>query len=122
MKKVFFIGLIAGAVSWAVVGIVSDMYEPFDSEIGFYLGQFILSVVAFYVGCKKRFRELVIYIIGIYLGMNFYSYILGGSEQRAWVLLGLLSTIILIVYPLFFGIVGYVCSFIKKRIVKARSS
>ena len=54
------VGVIAGATSWGVVALVSDRYEPFDSGTGFYLGQFILSIIALWVGYKKKFRDLFI--------------------------------------------------------------
>ena len=42
-------GFALGAASWAVVPLVSDRFEPFDSELGFYIGQSILSLVALYI-------------------------------------------------------------------------
>lgn len=115
------IGVIAGATSWGVVGLVSDRYEPFDSSIGFYLGQFILSIIALWVGYKKKFGDLIIYLISAYLGMNAYSYIFGGSEQRAWAMLGMITTTSLIVFPAVFGIIGKFANFIQQKYNKANS-
>jgi len=112
-------GVLAGATSWAVVGLVSDRYEPFDSDAGFYIGQFILSIIAIWVGYKKKFIDLVVYLLSAYLGMNAYSYVFGGSEQRAWAVLGLITTISLIVIPLLFGIIGKIARFIKYKYNKA---
>ena len=100
------IGLLVGAVSWGVVSIVSDKFEPFDSGVGFMVGQVILSVIAFWMGYKKRIRELLVYLAGAYMGMNIYAYAFGSSEQKAWVLLGMFSTIFLIIYPLVCGMIG----------------
>ena len=50
---IFAIGILVGAASWGVVSLVSDRYEPFDSGLGFYIGKFILSIIAFWVGYKK---------------------------------------------------------------------
>jgi len=117
--RTFLVGVIAGVTSWAVVGLVSDRYEPFDSNAGFYLGQFILSVIAIWVGYKKKFRDLVVYLLSAYLGMNAYSYITGGSEQRAWAMLGLITTISLVIYPLVFGIIGKLAGFIRYKYNKS---
>ena len=116
------VGVIAGATSWGVVGLVSDRYEPFDSDIGFYIGQFILSIIALWVGYKKKFRDLVIYLISAYLGMNAYSYIFGGSEQRAWAMLGMITTTSLIVLPSVFGVIGKLVGFIQRKYNKANSA
>ena len=109
MKKqlsIFAIGIIAGAASWAVVGLVSDRFEPFDSTAGFYTGQFILSVIAFWTGYKKQITYLLIYLIAVHIGMNTYAYIFGGLEHRAWARLGLITTLMLLIYPLIFGVIG----------------
>ena len=110
-----FAGVIAGAVSWSVVGLVSDKYEPFDSGIGFLIGQSILSAIAFRVGYKKKLRELMIYLVAAYVGMNLYSYIFGGSEQRAWAYLGVITTIALMVFPLVFGVIGMIVRKVRQR-------
>jgi len=115
LKNIFTLGLIAGAISWGVVSIISDRFEPFDSETGYYTGQFILSIIAFWVAYKKRFRDFIIYIIGIYVGMNTYAYIFGGSEQRAWALLAMVTTSILLVYPILCGIIGSILKFLQNK-------
>lgn len=89
---ILLLGILAGALSWAIVSLVSDRFEPFDSELGFYSGQLILSIAALYIGYKKKFGYLIIYILGAYAGMNAYAYIFGGSEQRGWWLLGMIAT------------------------------
>ncbi len=114
-----FVGVVAVAMSWGVVGLVSDRYEPFDSGIGFLIGQFILSAIAFRVGYKKKPGDLIVYLVAAYVGMNSYSYIFGGSEQRAWVLLGMITTIALIVFPLIFGVIGRIVRNVQQKYNKA---
>ena len=92
------IGLLVGAFSWGIVSIVSDKFEPFDSEVGFYTGQFILSVISLYFGYKNGFKTVLLYLVGAYIGMNSYAYIFGGGEAQAWYLLGLITTLVLLAY------------------------
>ncbi|MES9907005.1 MAG: hypothetical protein ABW150_00675 [Candidatus Thiodiazotropha sp.] len=118
MKNMIFVitvGIIAGTTSWAVVGLVSDRYEPFDSDTGFYIGQFILSTIALWVGYNKKLIDLVVYLVAAYFGMNAYSYIFGGSEQKAWVMLGMITTISLIVFPSIFGIIGKLVGYMQRN-------
>ncbi len=116
---IFTIGIIAGAASWGVVSLVSDRYEPFDSGLGFFVGQFMLSIIAFWIGYKKRFRDLAIYLTGAYVGMNAYAYIFGGSEQRAWASLGMVTTISLIIIPLVFGVIGISVNSLRQKYNRA---
>ena len=109
MKKVetsFLGGLVLGAVSWAIVPLVSDRFEPFDSELGFYLGQSILSAASFYLGFSNGLKSVFMFTIGVYVGCNVYPFIFGSSEQRAWALLLLITSITLCVIPLAFGFFG----------------
>ncbi len=114
-----FVGVAAGAISWGVVGLVSDKYEPFDSGIGYLIGQFILSAIAFRVGYKNKLGDLIIYLVAAYVGMNSYSYIFGGSEQRAWALLGMITAVALIVIPLLIGVVGIIVRNVQQKYDKA---
>ncbi len=98
---------------------MSDKYEPFDSGIGYLIGQFILSTIAFRVGYKNKLGDLIIYLIAAYVGMNSYSYIFGGSEQRAWALLGMITTVALIVIPLLIGVVGIIVRNVQQKYGKA---
>ena len=109
MKRTYFpfiSGFVLGAVSWAIVPLVSDSFEPFDSELGLYFGQSVLSVASFYFGYSSGLKYAFIFILGVYVSSNVYPYLFGSSEQRAWVLLGLITTITLCVIPLVFGILG----------------
>ena len=54
-------------------------------------------------------------IFGLYLGQNLYTYVLGSSEARAWVLLGLVSTIFLCIIPLILGLLARLVNIILER-------
>ena len=113
MKKTYIsliCGLVLGAASWAIVPLVSDRFEPFDSELGFYLGQSVLSIASFYFGYSSGLKYVFIFIIGVYVSSNVYPYLFGSSEQRAWALLLLITTIALCIIPLAFGILGKLVS------------
>jgi len=65
MKKTYFpfiSGLVLGAASWAIVPLVSDVFEPMDNELAFFLGQSVLSVVSFYFGYSYGLKHVFIYI------------------------------------------------------------
>jgi hypothetical protein len=109
------LGLLAGAASWGVVGLVSDRFEPFDSGTGFLVGQLILCCAALWVGYRNRAVDLVLYLVSAYLGMNGYSYAFGGSEQRAWAVLGLITTLGLVVFPALFGAIGKALGALRNR-------
>ena len=107
MKKItLFIGIILGAVGWGIVSLLSDKFEPFDSDKGFYIGQFIFLLGAFYYGHNYGIKVLLLYIVGIYIGLNSFAYIFGSNESRNWFLVGLITTLVLLVFPLLFGILG----------------
>lgn len=109
MKRIYLTlisGILLGVLSWAVVPFVSDKFEPFDSEVGFYTGQSVLSIIAIYLGFRHGLKHVLIFTLGIYISSNAYPYIFGSSESRAWAKLGLLTTLALCIFPLIFGVVG----------------
>ena len=109
------IGFLAGVASWGVVTVVSDKFEPFDSGLGFVLGQIILSSIALWVGYKRRIVTLLTYLLAAYMGMNVYAYTFGGSEQKAWILLGLFSSLFLLFFPLLSGVIGKIINVIQQK-------
>jgi hypothetical protein len=111
----FLLGILAGALSWAIVSLVSNRFEPFDSDVGFYSGQLILSITALYIGYKKKFSYLIIYILGAYLGMNVYANIAGDS---GWWQLLLITSVVLVIFPLAFGVIGSIIYSIRKKLNK----
>ncbi len=103
--KIFFLGVALGMLSWALVPFVSDSIEPFDSDAGFYVGQLILSIPAFYIAFSKSYINVIKYIIGIYVGFNVYSGIFITSGFEAMAVLAITS-LFLCIYPLLFTWLG----------------
>jgi hypothetical protein len=99
-------GLILGAASWAVVPLVSNKFEPFDSDLALYIGQTLLSLCALYLGYRHGLKYVFIFVFGIYLISNIYPCLFGSSESRAWAVLGLITTLTLCLIPLVSGIIG----------------
>ena len=114
----FIVGLFVGAMSWGVVSLVSNRFEPFDSSLGFFIGQSMLSVVALGIGYQFKIRQLFAFIASAYVGMNLYAYLFGGSEARAWIFLGLITTLSLIVIPGLFGFLGRLLKFLFSKFRK----
>jgi hypothetical protein len=105
-------GFFIGAGSWGVVALVSDVFEPFDSSGGFYIGQILLSISALGIAYKNGIGKLWLFLFGCYVGINTYAYIFGTFDSRSMWPLGLLMTLLLIVYPFFFGIMGLLIKYI----------
>jgi hypothetical protein len=49
----------------------------------------------------------MLYLLAAYVGMNCYAYWAGDSEHRAWVVLGLLSSLLLMAIPFGAGVLAY---------------
>ncbi|MBU0728504.1 MAG: hypothetical protein KKE17_08230 [Proteobacteria bacterium] len=111
MKYILF-GIILGAISWAVCPVVSDRIEPFDTDIGFLLGQMIMLGGLVYVGYSTQsFRKALPAIFGIYIGQVVYSYFAVGST---WIVLGMFTIVALCIIP---G-VGLVIGILTRKAVK----
>ena len=106
-------GIVLGAASWAVIPLVSDKLEPFDSDLGLTIGQIVLSISALYLGFVHGLKYVFIFILGIYLSSNIYPYLFGPSESRAWAVLGLITTLALCLLPLLFGMLGKISKIAK---------
>jgi len=78
---------------------LTGKFESFDSLAGFLITQIILSSAAFWAGFKQGVSAALVLVVGGYLGINAYAYVFGGSEHRVWALLGLISTLILVLFP-----------------------
>ncbi len=113
--KIISIGIIIGAISWACSGWFSDRFEPFDSSVGFILNQLLLSVFAIYLGYTKGGKSLLLFLAFAYVGLNAYSYLFGGSEQKAWFLLGLFTTLVFFITPLVLGFIAKSVSVWQKK-------
>jgi len=98
--KAFGIGFTLGALSWVVVPMVSNNFEPFDSGIGFLIGQVTMSAGAIYFSYSKGIKNIIFYMLGIYIGQNLYAYVFGPPGTRSWALLLLITSIALCVFPL----------------------
>ena len=116
-QKLYFLGsgIALGALSWGLVSLVSNRFEPFDSGIGFIVNQAVLSFAAFGISFGFGTSASLIVLLGAYSGMNAYAYILGGSETRAWVTLGLITALGLLVIPAIFGVLGRLLSLAISR-------
>jgi 4-hydroxybenzoate polyprenyltransferase len=74
-----------------------------------------MAAAAFYFGFVHRIINIVVFIVGAYIGLNLYPYLFGGSEQRAWASLGLLVSTLLCVLPLIAGIFGIIAKYGKMK-------
>ncbi|WP_280564924.1 hypothetical protein [Chromohalobacter sp. 48-RD10] len=103
----FVIGGALGALSWAVCPVVSGHFEPFDTLLGFIIGQALMLIFAIYTGWTKRLIFLFLLVAGMYVGQNVYAYIFspafGSSDTREWFLLGLVTSVFLCILPLVGG-------------------
>jgi hypothetical protein len=113
--QLIIIGIIVGAISWACSGWFSDSFEPFDSDVGFILNQLLLSVSAIYLGYKKGVNYLLLFLLYAYVGLNGYSYVFGGSEQKAWFQLGLFTTLLCFIAPLVLGFIAKGVSVLQQK-------
>lgn len=102
----FIAGMALGAASWGLGAMLSGRFEPFDSLTGFLLTQCVLGGAALVVGIRLGGCSLLSLVLGAYLGLNLHAYAFGGSEARAWVWLGAVTTVALIMLPLLAGIAG----------------
>jgi hypothetical protein len=78
---------------------VSGTFEPYDSSAGLLANQAALALPAVYLAWRYRPEAPALLLLGAYFGMNGYSYVFGGSEQRAWVALGAITSLFLLVGP-----------------------
>ena len=105
-KVILVIGFILGCFSWAICPLVSDRFEPFDTGIGYLIGQVIMSVFTVYVGFIANYKKLLVAVLGLYIGQNAYAYIMGSSEAKAWAILLIFTSIFLCIIPLVFGLLA----------------
>ena len=96
--------------------MVSGTFEPFDTGTGFLVTQTILSFAALMFGFKKGTIASVVFVAGGYIGMNAYAYAFGGSEARAWAVLGAITTVALMLLPVLAGLLGGIVSTLLSRL------
>lgn len=99
-------GLALGALSWGIVPLVSERFEPFDSGVAFLSGQAALCVTAFAIGYFFPARQVLVYVLGVYVSNNAYPWFFGPSDSREWALLGLFTSILLCLLPALSGMLG----------------
>lgn len=116
-----FTGILLGAVAWGLAHAVSGTFEPFDSAVGFLTTQVILGTAAFCTGLYRSWGVLVLLVLGAYLGLNVYPYLFGGTESRAWALLGAFTTTTLVVIPAIAGAIGFSVSRVRRWMGNRRS-
>lgn len=115
------LGLAAGAMSWGVVSLVSERFEPFDSDAGLIIGQSLLSVVAFLIGFRWGLVQLAIFVPSAYAGMNAYCYAFGGSEHRVWIVFSLILTQLLVIIPLLAGLLGKLARVVIQQLSRKKA-
>ncbi|HRH06543.1 MAG TPA: hypothetical protein PK702_12045 [Burkholderiaceae bacterium] len=100
-KAVGFIafGIVTGAFSWSISSLLSGTFEPYDSSTGLLLNQIILAMPVGYISWRYKPMASVLFLLGTYFGMNSYAYIFGGTEAKAWALLGAITSLFLVVAP-----------------------
>ena len=94
-----------GALSWIAALAVSGSFEPYDSSIGLAVNQIVLGLPAIWLACRPRLALLLFYFLGAWLGMNAYGYVLGGSEHRVWAMLGAVTSLLLLFWPVVLAVV-----------------
>lgn len=104
-----------GALAWALGAALSGAFEPFDSWAGFLTTQVILCGAAFFTGLARGAKALMPLLIGAYIGLNLYAYAFGSSEARVWFVIGTITTLTLLVLPLFSGVLGIGARWIGRK-------
>lgn len=93
-------GAAVGALSWLVASLVSGTFEPYDSGVGLLLNQIILSVPTAVLAWRHRITVPLLFMASAYLGLNVHACAFGGSEARAWALLGASVSVLLFPAPM----------------------
>ena len=104
-------GFLLGMLSWFLALATSGTFEPYDSAFGLLANQLVLSGAAAVLGFRYGPQALLYCLMGAYLGMNAYAYAFGGSEHRAWALLGAVSSMFLVLVP---GLIGAVAASVRR--------
>jgi hypothetical protein len=105
---IFVIGVAIGALSWVISPLLSGGFEPFDSGLAMVVGQIAMSAYSGYIGFRYGFAKLLVTVFGMYVGQLGYAYSFGGSEGRAWILLGAFTIMLLCVVPALTGLIGVI--------------
>jgi hypothetical protein len=98
--------VIIGAIGWAQGALTSQQLEPWDTGIGAVINQTLFCLTSFIIGSRTGFWKMVLSILCMYGGQLLYIWYFGTDDQRSWFMLCMMTTIILFVLPLLFGIAG----------------
>jgi hypothetical protein len=83
--------------SWLAAWLVSGRFEPYDSDSGWVANQLVIGVPLVMLAGLRGWRPVGWLLAGVYLGMNAYACLFGGSESRAWAGLGAITSLLLLV-------------------------
>lgn len=117
----FVCGCVVGAASWPIAGLFSGRFEPFDTTVGFYVCQAVLALPALWASLRFGFLRTLPLLFGAWLGMNVYAYLFGSDETRAWIVLGMVSSLVFLMLPLAATLFGAAARMIRRR-ASARAS
>jgi len=92
-------GVLIGAFSWLMVGMISGSFDPFDSSLGLLVNQFILAIPAMLLAWLYRARVWLLFLLCAYAGLNAASYFFGSSEAHVWFWLGAFTSVVFLFYP-----------------------
>lgn len=92
-------GVLIGALSWLMTGMLSGSFEPFDSSLGWLINQLILAIPAMWLAWFYRARVWLIFLLCTHMGLNVASYAFGSSEARAWFWLGAFTIVVFLFLP-----------------------
>ncbi|NOT85855.1 MAG: hypothetical protein HOP02_13990 [Methylococcaceae bacterium] len=96
--------------------VVSGKFELFDASYECHLiTQTVMSAAAFLDGFKKGFSQVIILFVGEYIGLNAYAYVFGSSESRSWAWLGLITTLVFVLFPALMGLLGVAVSWLLSK-------
>jgi hypothetical protein len=99
--------VLLGVVAYGVAHLVSGRLEPFDSGTGLLVTQAVLGPAAVLAGWRGGGRILAVLLLGSYMGVNVYPYVVGGPESRAWAALGALTSLTLVAIPALLGALAF---------------
>jgi len=91
---------------WRLGYWLSGVFESFDGFIGFVTTQVAIGGAAMFIARRSGGTAPAVLVLGSYLGLNLYPLMFGGTGYVAWALLGMVTTLSLIVVPTVAGGAG----------------
>lgn len=92
-------GGLLGALSWLLPWGISEHFEPYDSGLGMFINQLLLTLPALVIVWFYRLHIGLLLLMSAYLGLNLATFMFGSSETRAWFGLGTVVSLILFIGP-----------------------